>query len=268
MSFFSNTIRVDRRLQKEISLARGIRGLDLRVRGTENTVIIRSTKFKGTVSVCGKGNTLIIEEDVTVDAPCTIRLGVPGAPCFGGTVHIGRNTFLGGVDLRTAEDDSVLEIGADCMMAHGVKIWGTDGHICRAADGRLNVGRRVSIGRHVWVGEDCKIGKNTEIPDGCIIGWGSVVRGRFTEPNSVIAGNPAQQCHSGISWDSAMVATEMENARIHREPNWDAASRAPLFLRPLLRLQLAWYNYQAKHKKRSDKREKYERKAARVKARL
>jgi serine acetyltransferase len=43
----------------------------------------------------------------------------------------------------------------------------------------------------VFIGDNCTILPNTTIGDNCIVGAGSVVRGKFPE-NSVIIGNPAK----------------------------------------------------------------------------
>ena len=43
----------------------------------------------------------------------------------------------------------------------------------------------------VFVGADCTFLPNTFVGNNCIIGAGSVVRGRFPD-NSVIVGNPAK----------------------------------------------------------------------------
>ena len=50
---------------------------------------------------------------------------------------------------------------------------------------------KIKIGNNVFIGVNCIILSNTTIRDNCIIGAGSVVRGKFPE-NSVILGNPAQ----------------------------------------------------------------------------
>lgn len=269
MFFSGNRIRIEgRRAQKEISLPREMRRVKLRVQGSGNTVRLASSAFHGSISVCGKDNTLIIEEDVSTGKDCYIQIGMPGAPCFGATVRIGRNTFLGDVDIRTAEDDSRVDIGPECMFSLGVKIWGTDGHMLRHANGKLNIGRAVSIGRHVWVGADVRIGKNTTIPDGCVVGWGSTVRGHFTEPASVISGHPAVICNSGVTWSHELVALHQEGARIRTETDWMAADRASLLLRPFLYLRLLLCLFRIRRERRQDKRDKYTRHADKLRQRL
>ena len=43
--------------------------------------------------------------------------------------------------------------------------------------------------------------KNTKIPNGCIIGVGSVVTKSIKEENSVLAGNPAKIVRKDIEWE-------------------------------------------------------------------
>jgi acetyltransferase-like isoleucine patch superfamily enzyme len=50
---------------------------------------------------------------------------------------------------------------------------------------------KIKIGNNVFIGINCTILPNTAIGDNCIVGAGSVVRGKFPE-NSVIVGNPAK----------------------------------------------------------------------------
>ena len=60
----------------------------------------------------------------------------------------------------------------------------------------------MDIGRHVWVGAGATILKNAVVADECIIGWGSVVSGRFGDSHSVLAGNPARKVRGGVYWEA------------------------------------------------------------------
>lgn len=54
----------------------------------------------------------------------------------------------------------------------------------------LPVTYKISVGNDVWLGRKSLLIGNVEIGDGCVVGGGSVVRGKF-EPYSIIIGNPA-----------------------------------------------------------------------------
>ncbi len=240
----------------------------MRVQGYDNTIRIATDAFRGSVSVYGAGNTVVIEEGVRVGNPCNIILGSRGCPCFNCSIIVRRQTFLGEVELKCAEAGSSIEIGENCLFAHHILIWCSDGHTIRHDDGSFNVGRNIRIGSHVWVGLDVKIGKNTVIADDCMVGWGSVVTGRFEEPHCLLAGVPDRICRHGITWDEKRPMDYMPDTLVNRYPDWDALPRPSLPVRLLLRLKLRWYCHLSVHKSDMQKRRKYERKAAEVLRRL
>ncbi len=60
----------------------------------------------------------------------------------------------------------------------------------------------IDIGNHVWCGMNCTILKNAYIPDGSIIGIGTLVNKNFSDsPNSVLAGVPAKKVKNNIRWE-------------------------------------------------------------------
>lgn len=254
--------------QKEIAVSRKAHDIDVRVQGYDNTVRIDTDSYRGSVSVYGVGNTVIIEEGVWVCKPCSIVLGSPGCPCFNCSIIVRRGTYLGEAELMCAEDGSSIEIGEHCMFSLGIQVWCTDGHTIRREDGSLNIGKRISIGARVWVGMDVKIGKNTTIADDCMVGWGSIVTGRFEEPHCLLAGVPARVCRRGITWDERRPMKYIEDSLEKQYPDWDAAPPPCAPLRLLLRAKLAWFRYLAAHKSDMQKRRKYERKAEAAAKRL
>lgn len=52
--------------------------------------------------------------------------------------------------------------------------------------------RPITIGNDVWIGRRAMLLPGCNIPDGCVIGAGSIVTARKFPPYSVIAGNPAK----------------------------------------------------------------------------
>lgn len=254
--------------QKEVFVSRKAHDIDVRVLGYDNTVRIETDSYRGTVSVFGVGNTVIIEDGVYVSKPCDIVCGSPGCPCFNCTIIVRRGTYLGEVKLTCAEDGSSIDIGENCMFSMGIQVWCTDGHTIRRADGSLNIGKRISIGAHVWVGMDVKIGKNTTIADDCMVGWGSVVTGHFEEPHCLLAGAPARICRRGITWDEHRPMKYIEDSLEKQHPDWDADPPPGALLRLLLRGKLAWFRFLAAHKSDMQKRRKYERKAEKTARRL
>ncbi|NKC30379.1 acyltransferase [Falsiroseomonas selenitidurans] len=95
-----------------------------------------------------------------------------------------------------------VTVGADSLFATGVEIRSSDIHGIRdrASSDLLNPPAPVHLGRHVWVAGRVFIGKGVTVPDGCVLGAGSVITRPFEEPDCVIAGNPARIIRRGIVW--------------------------------------------------------------------
>ncbi|BAV06703.1 transferase hexapeptide (six repeat-containing protein) [Filimonas lacunae] len=92
-----------------------------------------------------------------------------------------------------------LVIGDDCVISWNCQFLDEDFHSI-TYEGKQNKPAEIIIGNHVWVGCDVKIYKGTVIPSGCVIAAGSIVRGVFTQENSLIGGNPAKNIKPAISW--------------------------------------------------------------------
>lgn len=154
-----------------------------RIFGDNNKVKIAPTKF---------------DQKVLVD------IGFKQLPCNNCKISIGADTYIGNIQCETPilENGMSIEIGNDCLFSIGIKLYPSDVHtVLNKNDKVTNIGKCIKIGNHVWIGENVSILKNTEIADGCIIGVGSVVSGKFLETNCVIAGNPARVVKHNIKWD-------------------------------------------------------------------
>lgn len=270
MTWFNhNKIRIrGQRPQKKIRLNPRMHDCKVLVKGYDNEVCIDSDSWRGEIHVCGVGNKLIIEEGVWVCKPGWIEIGSVGSPAFHCTVVIGRNTYLGEVNILCVDDGSRITIGKDCMFSQGIKVWCTDGHAIQREDGSLNMGKEIHIGERVWVGLDCKIGKNTRIGSGCMVGWGSVVTGTFDESNCLIAGVPAKVRRQGIMWHAPVPSSFLEAPLLKQYEDWNEESFPCLPLRLWLRMKLPYFRFLACHKHDRQKRQKYERKAQEIIRRL
>lgn len=90
------------------------------------------------------------------------------------------------------------------MFSFSTTVFNTDAHaILDVETGAvLNRAKKLEIGNHVWVGAHATIMKNVYIADDCIVGWGSVVSGKYNEQHCALAGNPAQIVKHGITWEA------------------------------------------------------------------
>ena len=125
-------------------------------------------------------------------------------------VKIGRNLSSCSTTILTNQIGSRIEIGDDCMFASDVKIVGADGHTIYD----INTGKTINaqssvckIGNHVWLGEQCRIMKNANIPDNSIVGANAIVTKSFSEPNIILAGNPAKIIKHNVGWKRDVITS-------------------------------------------------------------
>jgi acetyltransferase-like isoleucine patch superfamily enzyme len=104
---------------------------------------------------------------------------------------IGENCLLGG--LSYTNEAYLIEIGDHVAIAGGTLFITHDGGLwCFSEESPDDdLFGKIKIGNNVHIGMKCIFLPNTSIGNNCIIGAGSVVRGKFPD-NSVIFGNPAQ----------------------------------------------------------------------------
>lgn len=185
--------------------------INLKISGSNNRIVIkklaRGCKGKIDISLAGNGCTLVFEEGIWVSSMLKLIIGQVH-PNFGvitdTEIHIGRGTSFESCTIITYNSRATLNIGERCMFAYGITLFHTDAHPIYNLETKQIVNRvgRMDIGRHVWVGAGATILKNAVIADECIVGWGSVVSGRFGDPHSVLAGNPARKVRGGVYWEA------------------------------------------------------------------
>ena len=106
-------------------------------------------------------------------------------------MKIGNNCRLGTMNFST--EPYLIEIGNHVAIAGGSAIITHDGAIWSFLEDfpEADVFGMIKKGNNVFISDNCTILPNTIIGDNCVVGAGSVVRGKFPE-NSVIIGNPAK----------------------------------------------------------------------------
>ena len=118
----------------------------------------------------------------------------------GSYIRIGDNVGMSGVTIYARTG---IEIGENTAIGGNTKILDNDFHPIEAetrnklladkngGDSDLIPAKPIKIGKNCFIGCNAIILKGTELGDGCVVGAGAVVSGKF-EPNSVIVGNPAR----------------------------------------------------------------------------
>ncbi len=156
----------------------------------------KNVRIDFNVKIYNNSNKLIIGDNVYLRS---ISKGYQASMAFPTTllidkknakIEIGANTRINGAYIHAQKS---IRIGKNCVIASGVNIMDSNGHILYS-DNRT-IGRdspkEITIGDNVWLGLNAIILKGTYIGDNCVIAAGSVVKGSFP-PNSLIIGNPGK----------------------------------------------------------------------------
>lgn len=153
-----------------------------------------------------KGAELSIGDNVTIKSSFLSNLVglysktiiVTRAP--GAYIRIGNNVGMSGVTIYARKG---IEIGENTAIGGNTKILDNDFHPIEAearnklladkngGDSDLVPAKPIKIGKNCFIGCNAIILKGTELGDGCVVGAGAVVSGKF-EADSVIVGNPAR----------------------------------------------------------------------------
>lgn len=177
------------------------------IEGDNNTVILPkdyiSTFNKSSITIYGSNNKVDIGSGCKFDGLNICMSYIRDIHQGNRKVLIGKNcTSTRKLYIRCCGEGVGVTIGEDCMFATNVVLSTTDWHpVCSlATNERLNPDEDIVIGDHVWVCDDVKIMKGVSVPDGCVVGIGSLVNKKFAEKNCIIAGIPAKQRKSDIKW--------------------------------------------------------------------
>ena len=125
----------------------------------------------------------------------------------GSKCSIGKGTGMNGAKIWLG-NGSECHIGDLCRFSYEVIIRTTDGHTildCEKKEVLNNQKQPCIIGDHSWIGLRTVINKNVQLAHDTIVGSGSVVTKSFTEPYSVIGGNPAKLIKTGVVHDKRTI---------------------------------------------------------------
>lgn len=187
--------------ERELPALKTVPGLNIRLRGKNNTLKIHpNAHFEdSSVEVDSNGTEIIIG-----NCPQAAGLHIN---CWNGNnqfCRVGDGTTLEGVHIVLGEDDSSVHIGRDCMFSSGIHIWPTDGHaLADKETGRpLNKpAGPVTVGDGCWIGQQAFLTKNARVPNHTVVGARAVVTKPFTEEYTVLAGFPAKIIKTNVRWD-------------------------------------------------------------------
>lgn len=176
------------------------RKIKILIKGHNNTVLIGPyVRLRNIViEINGSGNVIDIGKNAAVYE--SARFLVEGDNC---KILLSEKVTVGSANFFTGESDTNIFVGEDCMFSRDIKINTSDFHsiIDLETNTRINMPANIHIGNHVWVGHGANINKGALVSDNTVIGAYAVVNKKFTEPNILIAGQPAKIIKTNINWD-------------------------------------------------------------------
>ena len=157
-----------------------------------DNVTIKSSFISNLVGLYQR--TIIVTRTPEAEICIGNNVGISGATIYARkSITIGENTNIGGNAKILDNDFHPLEIEA------------------RNKDIKEKIGTRpIVIGKNCFIGCNALILKGTILGDGCVVGAGAVVSGKFEE-NCVIAGNPARVIKRLYSDDQSNSAYNISN---------------------------------------------------------
>lgn len=162
--------------------------------GPDGLLLTRATTFFGTDGI----SLIVFHGGFNFSRGCCVKATEGGRIDFGdgGYCNTGTSFFC----------SSGISIGNGLLTGWNCTIKDNDGHqmldeaFGKAFPERVNI----NIGEHVWLGAHSSVLKGSDIPNGCVVGWGSLVTQsstRSAQTADVLAGTPARVIKSGVSWN-------------------------------------------------------------------
>ena len=174
-----------------------LKRVDIRISGSNNRVIVEDfSVLKGvSVYISGDNNT------VSIGSWCHLNGTEFCMEKSGNTVAVGSRSKLLGKTHLAAMEGTRIDIGRECLFSSDIHFRTGDSHSILDMKGRrINPSQDILLGDHVWVGTKVICLKGSVVPPHSIVGAGALVTKAFSQPNCVLAGNPAKVVKTGVDW--------------------------------------------------------------------
>lgn len=119
---------------------------------------------------------------------------------------IGANCVINNGSHFSCMEGTTISIGEDCLFSSNVNIRTCDSHSILNKNGqRINKSENIIIGNHVWCGANVSFLKGAMVNEDSVIAMNSIVTREFEKKGVVLAGTPAKEVKSNISWDKKLI---------------------------------------------------------------
>lgn len=158
----------------------------------------------------GFGNVGVFDKKVS-----RTMLEIDGVLEFNGMCNIGHGSKISvgksgeiifGDNFKISAESTVIsyrrvKFGSNCLLSWDVLIMDTDFHSIHNSDDEIiNEDREIVIADNVWIGCRTIILKGSIIPNGVIIGAGSIVNNKLYQNKALYAGIPVIKLKDNIKW--------------------------------------------------------------------
>lgn len=184
--------------RREISAYEKIDGLSINIKGDNNTIYIEEPYKFINSRICFDCNDSYVK--IGENSICNTLVILNNGGFSNRNIEIGKNFACWGGEMLLNGRGNSIHIGDDCLFSKEIHIMNGDGHNIFIEGQKIPPAEDVYIGNHVWVGMGVYILKNSVIPDGSIVGAGSVVAKKILQQNVAIAGNPAKIIKTNVNW--------------------------------------------------------------------
>lgn len=170
--------------------------------------IFDNNKFlKSSIVYAESGSVLFVEESNRIRS-CNFFLKKNS------TLSLGYNSMINGRSEIYVGENSFCIIGAESLLAGGLRIRTNDGHTVvlpelRSISNNLKTG--VIVGDHVWIGENCTINKNSFIGSNNIVASNSLLQNKVYPSYCLHGGIPAKTIKRDVTFDSRLVISNPLN---------------------------------------------------------
>ncbi|MBR1550622.1 MAG: hypothetical protein IJ634_08315 [Bacteroidales bacterium] len=144
----------------------------------------QGTRFRRDRTMVNILGTVKIKGECSLGAGCSIEVAEGAMLTVGDKFHLGPNSLL--------ICHCGMFFGEKNRFSWNCTLMDTDQHALEDIDGkRVNNDRPISTGNNVWVGCHVIATKGVELADNTTVAAGARLAGRYEEPLTVLAGNPA-----------------------------------------------------------------------------